>query len=59
MELPGIKPATSWLVVRHADHLGNEVANNNNNLFYIIPYYKSVATMTTFNEINKKFVVCV
>ena len=29
--MPGIEPATSWLVVRHADHSVNEAVNDNNN----------------------------
>ena len=30
MEVPGIEPTTSWLVVRHTDHSANETVKRNN-----------------------------
>ena len=27
--MPGVEPVTSWVVARHADHLGNEIVTQN------------------------------
>ena len=37
MKIRGIEPATSWLVVRHADHFANEVV-----IYKVIKLWNSI-----------------